>query len=185
MKSKSKHAAFSVTQSFDLKEEWIFDSGATSHMCRRKNILVDSKDVFQKINVANNAESSVVATGSVKLDADVVGESCQLAMSNVLCVPDLALNLLSVSKICKNGYSVLFNENSCEVRSKDDEQVAVGSQVGGLYKLCLVEKQFACAAKDDADMALWHRRMGHSLRSLWANGECFDRQQQVHVDVHR
>lgn len=170
-KKSGKQAAFSVRDvPTNVREEWIFDSGATSHMCHSKTILKGAKEVAQHINVANNAESPVIATGTVKLTADVEGNSCDLTMANVLCIPDLALNLLSVSKICNNGYRVVFMKDACEVRSQSNELVVVGREAGGLYKLCLVNKEVSCAAKEADDMVLWHRRMGHlhhqSLKQL-------------------
>lgn len=113
MKKSGKQAAFSVRDvpaGASGEVEWIFDSGATSHMCRSKTILEGAKEVAQRINVANNAEAPVIATGTVKLAAAVEGNSCDLTMANVLCIPDLALNLLSVSKICNNGYRVVFTK---------------------------------------------------------------------------
>ncbi|XP_055543383.1 uncharacterized protein LOC129728931 [Wyeomyia smithii] len=154
-KSSGKHAAFSAREaSSGANEDWIFDSGATSHMCHNKSILNCVKEVVQHINVANNAESLVVATGTVNLVADVQGCSCDLMMANVLCIPDLALNLMSVSKICNSGYRVVFMTGACEVRSKFNELVAVGREEGGLYKLCLANQQVSCAAKEADDMVL-------------------------------
>ncbi|KXJ73820.1 hypothetical protein RP20_CCG014906 [Aedes albopictus] len=100
------HAAFTVQESSNKREvSWIFDSGATSHMCNGEVTLEDAKKVQQQISVANNAVSTVKAVGSVKLDADIRDGTCKVTLSNVLSIPDLALNLISVSKICNNGYS--------------------------------------------------------------------------------
>ncbi|XP_065091273.1 uncharacterized protein LOC135712243 [Ochlerotatus camptorhynchus] len=91
-------------------------SGATSHMYSSKAFLLNVQETSQRVSVANDAELSVVATGSVELEADIGKESCDLTMSDVLCVPDIAINLLSVSRMCSKGYSVQFTKETCEVR---------------------------------------------------------------------
>lgn len=51
--------------------------------------------------------------GSVKLQADMDGTYTDLEI--VLCVPDLAINLLSVSEICKIRYRVTFTDKACKI----------------------------------------------------------------------
>lgn len=112
------------------------------------------EEVSQRINVANNAVPSFVANGNAKLKAAVGSAVCDLTVSRVLQVPDLAINLLSVSKICKSGYKVVFTADTCEVRSASNELVAIGRENGGLYKVVLAGEQMSCAAKTNEDMML-------------------------------
>lgn len=58
------------------------------------------------------SELAVVVSGSIEIEADVNGECSTLDVSNVLCVPDLAVNFLSVCRICKKGYNVTFTSRS-------------------------------------------------------------------------
>ncbi|XP_062713204.1 uncharacterized protein LOC134290164 [Aedes albopictus] len=144
------HAAFTVQEFFNKREvSWIFDSGDTSHMCNGEVTLEDAKKVQQQISVANNAVSTVKAVGSVKLDADVRDGTCKVTLSNVLSIPDLALNLISGSKICNNGYTVTFTKVACEVSYASNEVVAIGRARDGLYRLSLAGKQVSCAAKKE------------------------------------
>lgn len=63
------------------------------------------------ILVANSTETSVMAKGDLELEADVGGDSSMFTVSDVLCIPDLAVNLLSVHKICGNGHRVVFTND--------------------------------------------------------------------------
>lgn len=54
------------------------------------------------INAANDTNASVISKGVVNLPLEVRQDV------DVLYAPDLALNLLSVSKICHSGYQVTF-----------------------------------------------------------------------------
>lgn len=106
------------------------------------------EEVSQRINVANNAVSSVVATGNAKLKAAVGSEVCDLSVSNVLQVPDLAINLLSVSKICKSGYRVVFTADTCEVRSASNELVATGREYGTLQVGLVRRAKILCSQSE-------------------------------------
>ncbi|XP_055604038.1 uncharacterized protein LOC129752276 [Uranotaenia lowii] len=135
----------SVKEHSSNENQWIFDSGATAHMRLDRAILEDAMKVEQRINVANNGVALVKASGSVRLQAMVEGDKCELMMANVLNVPDLALNWISVSKICSNGYIVSFSGKKCDVRTWSAELVAVGRESDGLYKLCQAGQQTTCA----------------------------------------
>ncbi|XP_062542537.1 uncharacterized protein LOC134210514 [Armigeres subalbatus] len=92
-------AAFNTSQTSKTAvadEDWIFDSGATSHLCRNQDLLTEAENISSSINVANNAVVPVVAKGSVNVSADLGSTTCEISMNEVLCVPDLAVNLLSV-----------------------------------------------------------------------------------------
>lgn len=170
-KPDKRHAAmttFQVPSRSDM--DFYFDSGATTHMCSNQKLLHNVKEVAQIVNVANDSELKAVASGDLDLEADIGDNTCQLSISDILCIPDIAINLLSVSKVCSKGYRVLFTSDACEVRSASGSLVAVGRETGGLYKLCLTSNEVSCAAKAQDDMLLWHRRMGHlneqSLKTL-------------------
>lgn len=77
-------------------EEWIVDSGSTSHMTKNQTMLKEKYDTDVKIGVTNK-EGAMTAKkiGKVKLGNSV--------LSKVLYVPDIKENLLSVSAITKVG----------------------------------------------------------------------------------
>lgn len=52
-------------------------------------------------NQANNAEVAVVVKRSVKLEVDCGEATWNLTMSDMLCAPDLAINLLSVARYAR------------------------------------------------------------------------------------
>ncbi|XP_021693249.1 uncharacterized protein LOC110674081 [Aedes aegypti] len=131
--------------------EWIFDSGTSSHMCREKAILKEAKEVSDSVAVANSMETPVVAKGNVTIKVDVGGATEILDVSEVLCIPDLAMNLLSVHKICSRGHRVVFTNDVCKVIDRSGHVVAVGEQQGGLYRLRQSGRNVTCmtAPKED------------------------------------
>ena len=84
--------------------EWYFDSGATTHMAQAGTEFVSKEEVDFQVGTANNGKMSSKARGVVNLGC-IEGD---VAVQDVLEVPELAANLPSVSKICANGFDVKF-----------------------------------------------------------------------------
>ena len=130
---KSKPAAwFSAAGSDAVRAgAWYFDSGASCHMARPEQYFDGEKPVGLAVGTANNGSMQVVSRGNVTLECP----DGDLDIHGVLKVPDLTTNLLSVSKICKKGHTVIFTAKKCTVLDEDGNLVASGREEGGLYRL--------------------------------------------------
>lgn len=71
-------------------------------MFREKAILKVAKEVSDGVIVANNMKASVVAKGNVTIKASS-GDA-----TDVLCIPELTMNLWSMHKVCSRGHRVVF-----------------------------------------------------------------------------
>lgn len=96
---------------------WILDSGSTSHMVNNKKILKEIQWKESEIGIAKK-EEKMKAKGIGK----IVTQDCVL--NNILFVPDLSKNLLSVSAIVQNGGQVVFAKHGAEIK-KDGKRFAV------------------------------------------------------------
>lgn len=155
----------------EMKEKWFVDSGASSHMTNRKDILQNLRAVQKKeILIANSAKLEGNLIGDVKLKLQVAEEEMICTIRDILYVPNLCANLISVNQLNRQGNSVLFEAGNCHIMSKDGELVATAKQEGNMYELNIQEKSFAfvsCEQEDMKDAYLWHRRLGHlSLSSM-------------------
>lgn len=116
------------------------------------------------IQTANNTRIKTIAKGDVLLD----GETMEIPVKDVLHVPDLSMNLLSISQICGKGFKVIFDSKSCQVIDRDGKLFTTGTQVNGLYSFNAYQGKAMVTKSNDAD--LWHRRLGHlnfeSLKKL-------------------
>ena len=83
--------------------------------------------------------------------------------TNVLHVPGLRMNLLSVSQLQGKGYVVYFIKEKVYVKHsiwKKKEQIGIKSN--RLYKLQLESPMALIGSHGDKDLnKLWYRRMGH------------------------
>ena len=109
---------------------WIIDSGATDHMTSSPSLFSVYKPCAgnQKIKITDGSLLAIAGKGSIIL-------SLTLTLHNVLHVPNLSCNLLSISKLtldlncCAN-----FFQNHCEFQDLTSRKM-IGSarQSGGLY----------------------------------------------------
>lgn len=166
--NQSYAAVFIATSSQD--DAWYVDSGASSHMTRHKILMKDvTTPAIQNIRVADNKTLSVQCSGQVSLDVyDDKGEEKKVLFTNVLCVPELATNLLSVSQIIRNGGQVRFDKGGCVIMNNNSQVVATASLINNMYRLNMPGKGYACMSDvENQDTYLWHQRMGHlNFRSL-------------------
>lgn len=180
---KPKDALLSALAVNVHQDKWYLDSGATNHMCNRKDIMREYVSVKPlEVYVANGQKLSTVGRGNVLVRL----RNCEKTISNVYYVPNLTTNLLSVSELTRKGYRVVFNNKQCKILGTNSKVVATASFTNGVYQLDTVggseiamnssvepgvcgESQEACsgqAAKVTQD--LWHKRLGHlNHRSMY------------------
>ena len=90
---------------------------------------------------------------------DLHGSSQKIALKNVLCLPKLKRNLLSVQALAK--LSVLFEGDECKI-SKDSRLIGIGTMQGKLYMLKVISEEYVNVAKNNLNIELWHCRFGHT-----------------------
>lgn len=164
--SKSSAAFFSVAalQATHI-DEWYLDSGASCHMTSNKSLFDSLSDGHGgSVMAADGKKLNVEAVGDVQL---AVGDS-NIKVNNVKFVPELSVNLLSISQIVKKGHVVSFDKDGCTIKSGNATLVQCAEQCG-IYKIPHNQK---CALRalemkhdtNSNDMVKWHRMLGHVNR---------------------
>ena len=84
---------------------WIVDSGATSHMCKDAALFNDLQPLDGSLDVTLGDGHVVRATGRgrVRLTLELNCGKSFCTLSEVMLVPGLAYNLLSVAKVSQKG----------------------------------------------------------------------------------
>ena len=147
-------------------KSWIIDSGASCHMCNDKSQMIDyvSLASSQDVTLGDGHRLAAVGSGTVILTVEVSPDkfkTCKL--SDVLHVPNLSYNLLSVAKATENGKRSVFTSTGCKFIDADSKIVASGKKIDRLYYLNYKTKQTAAVTQDSClpPEKLWHRRYGH------------------------
>ena len=96
-----------------VDEPWIIDSGASPHMTSRKDWYTSLHSVGNDILVAvgNDAKCPTKEKGTIALKSDGVVKQ----LSNVLYVPDIKRNLLSIFAITNQDLKVHFDKNDAQI----------------------------------------------------------------------
>ena len=109
---------------------WIIDSGATDHMIGCSTLFSSYGPCARnkKIRIADGSLLAIAEIGSIKILSS-------FTLSNVLHVPNLSCNLLSISKITHDhNCHANFFQSQCEFQEMDSGRM-IGSarEYGGLY----------------------------------------------------
>ena len=80
-------------------------------------------------------EITAVGVGVVK--GEINDSNVKITLSNVLLVPSMGFNILSVKKLCSNGYKVIFYENMCKVENKCGDTLFMAHKKDGLYQIVI------------------------------------------------
>ncbi|CAH0719652.1 unnamed protein product, partial [Brenthis ino] len=172
-KNEDQHTLFATAYSTSHLNEFIIDSGATAHMCADSTLVQDPVNKKCAITVANGQQLQCEMVGKTTLSDNV-------SLSNVLFVPDLSNNLISVSEITNKGYVVTFHKDYCTIYSDckiTGNQVLFANKNNGLYKfklqdrpnprvghsMSLQSRQGTMSANAAAcvPISIWHKRLGH------------------------
>jgi hypothetical protein len=119
------------------EDTWLIDSGASMHMTGQRDILSSlTKNNFpQKVTLGDDYQYPIKGVGesTYKLDSRT-----PMKMKDVLYVPGLTNNLLSISALDKKGFRVAFIDGEVLMWPKGktiEDAIVIGTEEGGLYKL--------------------------------------------------
>ena len=156
--------------------KWIMDSGATKHMTSHRTAF-DTYEVISPRNVrlSDGSAAEAIGMGSIVVGVEMRGKATTIRITDVLHVPKLQANLLSVSKLLSKDLKVRFDVNECIVRGANGEVVAIARREGNLYLMTFKELHGAHSTNLENSRAggdsveLWHHRLGHlDVRSIYA-----------------
>lgn len=151
-----------------LHDSWILDSGASSSMCNDR-LQFSSLMMFDSPQPITTAKAghSIQATGkgSIRVSFKLDNNLSVVTFNDVLYVPDLDSNLLSVGKLMDSNVTVSFTKDRCTF-ARMGTPFGIATRVGSLYQVQMMPHHdtalIVSAAKDvTQNLPLWHRRLAH------------------------
>ena len=177
----------------DLQHQWIVDSGASRTMCSNREWFSHFTHLPIPVNIALGDNSSIQGTGigRITLSMKAAGMWHHAVLQDVLYVPELHGNLLSVAQLARCGADVRFAKGGCQIYDQHGALTCEGSLCGNLYimpvrvvapeesaRIAVLEiesfpiegdvatpnTEVALTARNStskANVQTWHRRLGH------------------------
>ena len=125
------------SQEMNQSGKWIIDSGASSHMTFNTSSFTEDTPIQPfDVELGDKYKAPAVGKGKVSLNIHVKGKNKICILSNVLHVPKLGYNLISVSTMDTMGMQTLFSGGKCQIMMNGCV-LAEGVRKRGLYTLNL------------------------------------------------
>ncbi len=142
---------------------WYIDSGAPSHMTSVRSWFSNYIKIKPiPVSVASGAVMYAMRQGTVIFEAD----SRYICLNQVLHIPELNKNLVSVSRLIDRGVQVQFKKDGVELE-KDGIRL-FGRRDNNMFvlkpKIAILDVENACLITEKSPMdllELWHQRLGH------------------------
>ena len=119
--------------------KWIIDSGASSPMSCHRNWFHTYQEISppKKVWLGNDRYILAKGIGQLHLEMNLGGGKKGLTIiRSAYYIPNISGNLLSISYLLKQGFSVNFNNDKCRIFSnKDQELCGIAKEVDGLLIL--------------------------------------------------
>ncbi|KAJ4764255.1 polyprotein [Rhynchospora pubera] len=142
---------------------WYVDSGCSNHMTGDESIFckLDTTATTQ-ITMGNGAVVKSKGKGTIAVNS----KKGRMLIHDVLLVPDLAQNLLSVGQLIEHGHAVHFEGETCKifdkVENKRELMAVVNMERHRNFPLTLKSANGVALKVDVEDLSwLWHKRLGH------------------------
>jgi len=153
--------AFTINVDTLSSNGWYIDFGATSHMTNDRNFFTEFSETKPvKVTVANGQYMMSEEVGNGYLHCQTLDDVKRILVKNVLYVPALETNLMSVKRLTKQGNVVTFEGNNCII-SKDNRPYAKGKITNDLYQLVCEKTNSVKHEFHQKCVHMWHRRLGH------------------------
>lgn len=174
--SANSEDIFKSLSSAKATEGWFVDSGAYRHMTgNRKLFETIENGNFGRVVTASGELLNAIGSGTVNLDIKGGKGVIGVALQEVLYVPGLDANLISVRRLVQKGFRVEFIGEQCFVQ-KGKSRFIMAEFNNQLYEVREVAKAFKANVSIQEELCVheWHRRLAHrnlrDIRSMKKDG---------------
>lgn len=144
-------------------ETWFVDFGASSHMTSNKHWYENFKETNNGANIYLGDDRAYQIRGYGNIPMIFPNDNIK-RIQNVMFVPSIKKNLISVSMIAYHNLKVEFLKTYCVINDLLDHQKLVTSRVrgGGIYKLNVTSMPHQDLTSTTMTTEnLWHQIFGH------------------------
>ena len=148
-------------------DDWYIDSGASNHMTAHAEWFTTLEPVkaLSYVFTGDDSQHEITHMGNVPVQLSAGDIK---ALGEVLHVPSITKNLISVGQMVERNFQVRFNQQGCFIEDMGNHMqlIARGKKHGRMFKLDAImpEVEAAMYAHTDgqvSDIEMWHKRIGH------------------------
>nr|XP_048331640.1 uncharacterized protein LOC125422966 [Ziziphus jujuba var. spinosa] len=156
---------------------WYLDIGCNNHMCGVKSTFSDLDESFRHtVKFGDNSTVSIMGKGRVSIQTK---RNSTLSILDILYVPDLKSNLLSVGQLQEKGYEISIKDGVCQIQDDNLGLIAqirmTTNRMFPLYLHKTTHSSFSASVKDEAwfDDAVkevkWQKVMDEEIEAIERN----------------
>eukprot|EP00253_Pinus_taeda_P006397 PITA_06397 len=153
-------AALSTSAPLDSMGIWLIDSGASRHFTGYKEVLYNlvEKETNLEIVLGDDMKYPVKGASNVSLK---LNQGNTIHLQDVLYVPDLKKNLVSISAMEDKGYKVTFSDGKVRIwKNNVGDAFTLGFRVDSLYQVG-GSPLGVMSCDTTLQSELWHQRFAH------------------------
>ena len=95
-----------------MGDDWIIDSGGSQHISAQRERFGNYTTITPiRIQIGDGSEIQAIGKGDITLQTSMT----DITLHDVLHVPEIRSNLLSVARIVDHGHHILFTHLGCEI----------------------------------------------------------------------
>jgi hypothetical protein len=123
------------SDSTNVENGWIIDSRASRNMCAHQDWFHHYSPLTSPIDIVLGDDSAIQATGvrCISISMHAKGTLTLAVLQDVLHMPELLSNLLSVSHFTRCGAEMRFVGEGCTILDQQKEVACKGDLRGNLY----------------------------------------------------
>lgn len=147
---------------------WLIDSGCTSHMTKCLSFFNSiDRSIQSKVKLGNGEIVHAEGKGTIFIPT----KKGIITVTDVLYIPDLDQNILSVAQMLKNGHGVSFLEKYCFIMNEHgDEMAKIEMSGNSFYCMFDLVEDHNFKVKIDENY-VWREKFGYiNLKSLKTEG---------------
>ncbi|RVW99707.1 Retrovirus-related Pol polyprotein from transposon TNT 1-94 [Vitis vinifera] len=139
-------------------KSWLVDSGCTNHMTNNQDLFRElDRTTISKVRIGNGEYIPVKGKGTVAIES----QTGLKLIYDVLFVPDIDQNLLSVGQLVEKEFKVYFEDRNCIIKDAEGKEVFNIKMKGKSFALNLLEDEHTAILQQDSTTMFWDRRVEH------------------------
>jgi len=144
--------------SSNSSECWLVDSGCTNHMTHDQELFRElDKSQVSKVRIDNGDLITVEGKGTIAIESSAYTK----LIYDVLYVPEIHQNLLSVGQLIEKGFKVIFENKHPLIKDVDDKEIFNIKMRGKSFSFDLLEEEQTTYPFTVNNTEVWHKRLGH------------------------